>query len=85
MRVKNNVCPLVQDKTKIKWINETGGGWKKKHIIVCKSQGGEGEGQWKKALQMRAMAAAGWHGAIQSGLEQGRARAKGRGKCEWKG
>lgn len=47
MRVKNNVCPLVQDKTKIKWINETRGE-KKKHIIVCKSQGGRGKGNGRK-------------------------------------
>lgn len=40
-----------------------------------------GEGQRRDELQMRAMAVAGWHSAIQSGLEQGRAWAweKGRG------
>lgn len=41
----------------------------------------QGEGQRRDELQMRAMAVAGWHSAIQSGLEQGRAWAweKGRG------
>jgi len=39
----------------------------------------QGEGQQKDELQMRAMVVAGWHSAIQSGLERGRAWARAKG------
>lgn len=42
----------------------------------------QGEGQQRDELQMRAMAVAGWHSAIQSGLERGRAWAWAKGRGE---